>query len=79
MPQTRQQISAVSRPKFTILSGHVEKVLLFNKFFSDCRYMLQFQRYSPTKLCDGAQMVIFCVIFAFIFSELRAAHFRHAF
>jgi len=33
LPQTRQQISAVSRPKFTILSGHVEEVLLFNKFF----------------------------------------------
>jgi len=37
-PQTRQQISAVSRPKFAILSGHVE-VLLFNKFFSGCPYM----------------------------------------
>jgi len=33
VPQTRQQISAVSRPKFTILSGHVEEVLLFNIFF----------------------------------------------
>ena len=31
--QTRQQISAVSRPKFTILSRHVEEVLLFNRFF----------------------------------------------
>jgi len=31
--QTRQQISAVSRPKFTILLGHVEEVLLFNKIF----------------------------------------------
>ena len=39
VPQTRQQISAFSRPKFTILSGHVEEVLLLNKFFSDCRYM----------------------------------------
>ena len=39
VPQTRQQISAVSRPKFTILSGHVEEILLLNKFFSDCRYM----------------------------------------
>jgi len=39
VPQTHQQMSAVSRPKFTILSGHVEEVLLFNKFFSDCRYM----------------------------------------
>jgi len=33
VPQTRQQISAVSRPKFTILSEHAEEVLLFNKFF----------------------------------------------
>jgi len=39
VPQTRQQISAVSMSKFTILSGHVEEVLLFNKFFSDDRYM----------------------------------------
>ena len=39
VPQTRQQISAVSRPKFTILSEHVEEVLLLNKFFYDCRYM----------------------------------------
>jgi len=49
--------------------------------FSDCRYnMPQLRRYSPTKLCDGAQMASFCVIFAScIFSELRAALFRHAF
>jgi len=33
VPQTRQWILAVSRPKFTILSGHVEEVLLFDKFF----------------------------------------------
>jgi len=39
VPQTRQQISAVSRPTFTILSGHVDEILLFNKFFCDCRYM----------------------------------------
>ena len=31
--QTRQQISAVSGPKFTISRGHVEEILLFNKFF----------------------------------------------
>jgi len=38
------------------------------------------QRYSPTKLCDGAQMVIFGDIFACcICSEPRAAHFRPAF
>ena len=33
VPQTRQQISAVSRLKFTILSGHVEEVLLLKRFF----------------------------------------------
>jgi len=32
-PQTGQPISAASRPKFTILWGHVEDVLLLNKFF----------------------------------------------
>ena len=39
VPQTPESISAVSGPKFTILSGHVEEVLLLNKFFSDCRYV----------------------------------------
>ena len=32
VPQTRQQISAVSFPKFSILRGHVEEILLLNKF-----------------------------------------------
>ena len=39
VPQTTERISAVSEPKFAILWGHVEDTLLFNKFFSDCRYM----------------------------------------
>ena len=33
VPQIRQQISALSRPEFTILSAHAEEVLLFNEFF----------------------------------------------
>jgi len=33
VPQTTGSISASSGPKFTILSGHVEEVLLLNKFF----------------------------------------------
>ena len=33
VPQTPEPFSAVSGPKFTILSGHVEEVLLLNKFF----------------------------------------------
>ena len=34
-----ETISVASGPKFTILCGHVEEILLLNKFFSDCRYM----------------------------------------
>jgi len=33
VPQTNETISAVSWPKFTILSRHVEEILLLNKFF----------------------------------------------
>jgi len=39
VPQTGKPISAISRPKFTILWGHVEDIFLLNKFFSDCRYV----------------------------------------
>ena len=33
VPQTNERISAASEPKFTILWGHVEEILLLNKFF----------------------------------------------
>ena len=39
VPQTRQQISATSGPKFAILSGHVWELFLFNKLISGCRYV----------------------------------------
>jgi len=39
VPQTNEMISAASGPKFTILWGHVEEILLLNNFFSDCRYL----------------------------------------
>ena len=78
--QTNETISAASKPKFTILWGHVEEILVLNKFFSDCRYMPYLRRYSPTKLCDGAQMAIFGDFFAScICREPRAAGFRPAF
>ena len=37
VPQTNETISAASGPKYTILWGHIGEILLFNKFFSDCR------------------------------------------
>jgi len=33
VPQTNETISAASGPKFTILWGHIEEILLLNKFF----------------------------------------------
>jgi len=33
VPQTGKPISAAGGPKFTILWGHVEHILLLNKFF----------------------------------------------
>jgi len=39
VPQTTGSISAASRPKFTILWGHLEEILLLNKFLSDCQYV----------------------------------------
>jgi len=33
VPQTNETISAASGPKFTILWGHVEEILLLNRFF----------------------------------------------
>jgi len=39
VPQTTGSISAASGPKFTILWGHVEHILLLNKFFSDWQYV----------------------------------------
>ena len=64
--QTRQQISAVSGPKFTISWGHAEEILLFNQFFPTFNMLPQMQRYGATQLCDGAQTTnfweIFCVL-----------------
>ena len=39
VPQSGKPISASIGQKFTILSGHVEDIMLLNKFFSDCRYV----------------------------------------
>jgi len=39
VPQTTGPISAASGPKFTILWGYLEDILLLNNFFSDCRYV----------------------------------------
>jgi len=62
MLQTRQQISAISRPKFTILSGHVEEVLLFNIFFPLSIHVLV-AKIWPDKIVRCADMATFCVLY----------------
>jgi len=59
VPQTNEIISAANGPKFTILRGHAEEILMLNKFFPIVRYIPYLRRYSPTKLWDGAQMATF--------------------
>jgi len=68
VPQTGKPISAASGPKFTILSGHVEKVLLL-KLFSGYRYVPYLRRYNPTKFWDGTQMAIFLAIFRVLYFQ----------
>ena len=81
VPQTNETISAASGPKFAILCGHVEEILLLNKFFFRLSIHAFVAKIQPDKVvCDGAQMATFCVIFAScISSEPHAAHFRPAF
>ena len=66
VPQTRQQISAISGPKFTILWGHVEEIFLFNHFFPivdaylKCKDIAgQIVRWCP----DSDFSEIFCVLY----------------
>jgi len=42
VPQTPEKISAASEPKFTIMWGHVEEILLLNKSF----FRLSMRRYN---------------------------------
>jgi len=55
VPQTRQQISAVGRPKFVILWRHVEEVLLLNKFFFQLSIGALVAKIQPDKVVRWCQ------------------------
>ena len=76
VPQIRQQISAVSRPKFTILSGQVEEVLMFNKFFPIVDICLSSEDIARQSCAMVPKWRFFA---SCISSEPRAAHFTPAF
>ena len=61
VPQTNEPISAASRPKLRYCKDMWGRYCYLTGF-SDCRYVPHLRRYSPTKLCDGAQMAIFWVL-----------------
>jgi len=77
VPQTPETISAVSGPKFTILSGYVEEVLLLNEFFfpivDTCLSCEDMARQSCA-MVPRWRFFVCC-----IFSEPRATRFRPAF
>jgi len=78
VPQTGKTISAVSGPKFTILSEHVEQVLLFNKNFPIVDTYLSCEdiaRQNCAMVPRWRFLAVFCVLY---FSEPRAARFRPA-
>jgi len=77
VPQTRQQISAGSRPKFTILWGHVEEVLLFNNFFPllTCALVAKIWPDKVARWCPSRwRFFASC-----IYSKSHAVRFRPAF
>ena len=73
VPQTPKPISAASGPKFTILSGHVEEVLLFNKFFPIVDMSLSCEDIAQQSCAMVPRWRFFA---SCIFSEPRAAQFQ---
>jgi len=76
-PQTAGRISTASGPKFTILWERVYEILLRNNLLSDCRYVPHLRRYSPTKLCDSAQIAIFDDFLHPVFAASAVQHVSH--
>ena len=74
VPQTGKPISVVSGAKFAILWGHLEEILLFNKFFSivdTCPSCEDTARQSSAMVGRWRIFGGFCVLY---FSEPRAVH-----
>ena len=64
VPQTNEMISGASRPKFTILWGHLEEILLLNKFFpivDTCHSCEDIARQSCAMMPTWRFLATFCV------------------
>ena len=79
VPQTPETISADSKPKFTIFWGHVEEILLLNKFFSVVDTFLSCEDIARESCTMVRRWRLFGDFFAScISSEPRAAGFSPA-
>ena len=80
VPQTPEPISAASQPKFTILRGHVEEVLLLNKFFPIVDTFLSCEDTARQSCAIVPRWRFFATFFgSCISSEPLAARFRPAY
>ena len=79
VPQTTGWISAVSRPKFTILWGHVEDISLLNKFFpivDMCLSCEDIVRQSCATVPRWRFLATFCVLHFLHFQRAACSRFQ---
>ena len=74
VPQTRQQISAVSWPKFTILWGHVGDILLLNNLFPVVDVCLSCEDIAPQSCAMMHRWRFFGDFLSPVFSASRMQH-----
>ena len=79
VPETRQPMSAVSRLKFTVLRGHVEKIFYLTRFFPIVEMCLGCEDVARQSCAMVRRWRFFCVL-GLYFSAIRVQHiFRPAF
>jgi len=76
VPQTNETIPAVSGPKFTILWGHVENILLFNTFFRLPIHALV-AKTQPDKVVRWCQGDNFLASFYALYFQRAAWHVQY--
>ena len=75
VPQTCQRISAVSRPKFTILWRHVHEVSMFNNFFRIVDTCLRCEDTGQQSCAMMSKWRFFCVLASRV-QHISDMHFK---
>ena len=77
VPQTNETISAASRLKFTTLWGHVEEILLLNKFFPIVDTCLSFKDIAWQSRAIMPRWRLFASFLCPVFSASRVQRISH--